>query len=56
MYTTLNLSINTLSKKQGIKNKLLRAPVRSVSCEIMEEKESAAVAVLLGEKPFHTET
>lgn len=56
MYTTLNFSKKTYSEQQGIKNKLLRAPVRNVSCEIMEEKELAAVTVLLGEKPFHNET
>lgn len=56
MYTTLNLSKNTFSKKQSIKNKLLRAPVRSVSYEIMEEKESATVTTLLGEKPYNNET
>lgn len=56
MYTTLNLSKNTFSKKQSIKNKLLRALVRSVSCEIMEEKESAAVTMLLGETPYNNET
>lgn len=56
MYTTPNFSKKTYSEQQGIKNKLLRAPVRNVSCEIMEEKEPAAVTVLLGEKPFHNET
>jgi len=46
----------TCSKQQGIKNKLLRATVRNMSCEIMEEKEPAAVTVVLAEKPLCNET
>lgn len=54
MYATLNFSQKnpTYSKQEGIKYKFLRALVRSMSCEITEEKEPAAVTVLLGEKPF----
>lgn len=56
-YTALNLSKkNTFSEQQSIKSSLLRAPVRKVSHEVVEEEEVVTVTVLLGEKPFNNQT